>query len=300
MRTRVAASIFVAGFAGATLALPTAAQVQPAAPTGEEQADNPTGHGNISVVYLDNYANGMWLTPHFKAPIGTVRNRGIGFDGSYNVSDNWSIYGGIRYFANSLSPPGEPEQNISAWQDVTLGAAWHKRIGNYDFTPSVTANIPSHDYPVVGDAYTGQNLHQLLFAATLSHQFDFTNFYYKIGYGYAFSQHVLGVNTGYQRFDGELGWFVNDRFSVRGFLTGRDGFGLSFADVPAFIGAHGPEVFGAQKTRLAEHSYHAWGLGTDYDFGNRYAAAFSVQRLFWGNVVNDLKYAVEVQLTRNF
>ena len=300
MRTRIAAWIFVAGFAGAGLALPAAAQVQADAPAGEDQGDNPAGHGTVSVVYIDDYVNGMWLTPHFKAPIGTVRDRGIGFDGSYNVTNDWSVYGGIRYFANSLTPPGQPEQNISAWQDITLGAAWHKRIGNYDITPSVTATIPSHDYPITGDAYTGQNLNQLLFAATLSHQFDFTNFYYKLGYGYAFSEHKFGVNTGYQRLDAELGWFVNERFSVHGFVTGRDGFGLSFPEgVKLFSGPNGAEA-AAHKTQLAEHSYHAWGLGTDYDFGNRYAASFNVQRLFWGNVVNDLKYAVEVRLTRNF
>ena len=267
----------------------------------EESSDETAAHhGNISVVYLDDYVNGMWLTPHFKAPIGTVRDRGIGFDASYNVANDWSVYGGIRYFDNSVTPPGEPEQEISAWQDITLGVAWHKRVGNYDFTPSVTANIPSHDYSVTSDAYTGQRLYQLLLAATLSHQFDFTNFYYKLGYGYAFSQHLFGVNTGYQRFDAELGWFVNDRFSVRGFLTARDGFGTS---LPEFVklagGPDGAEVV-ANKTRLAEHSYHAWGLGADYDFGNRYAASFSVQKLFWGNVANDLKYAFEARLTRTF
>ena len=140
----------------------------------------------------------------------------------------------------------------------------------------------------------------MLFAATLSHQFDFTDFYYKLGYGYAFSQHLFGVNTGYQRADAELGWFVNDRFVVRGFLTGRDGFGVS---LPEFVklanGPDGAEVV-ANKTRLAEHSYHAYGLGVDYDFGNRYAASLSVQRQFWGNVTNDLKYAVEARLTRSF
>lgn len=296
MRLCIATTILVmAGMAPAA-----AAQVQPTAQSDADVGDNPAGHGSVSVVYLDDYVNGMWLTPHFKAPIGSVRDRGLGLEASYNVSNDWSIYGGIRYFDNSLTPPGESEQTISAWQDITLGAAWHKRIGNYDFTPSATANIPSHDYPVTSDAYTGQRLHQLLFAATLSHQFDFTNFYYKLGYGYAFSQRLFSVNTGYQRADAELGWFANDRFSVRAFLTGRDGFGTS---LPEFIklagGPDGAEIV-ANKTRLAEHSYHAYGLGLDYDFGNRYALDVSVQRLFWGNVANDLKYALEARLTREF
>ena len=270
----------------------------PATPP-DQFGDTAAGHGNISVVYLDNYVNGMWLTPHFKAPIGTVRDNGIGFDASYNVSEDWSIYGGLRYFHNVLDAPGAPEQTQSALQDITLGAAWHKRIGNYDFTPSITANIPSHNYSIDGDAYAGQRLHQLLFAVTLSHQFDFTHFYYKLGYGYAFSQHVFGVNTGYQRADAELGWFVNDRFSVRTFLTGRDGFGVSYPEFGPLVGRYGPQVV-ARKIQLAEHSYHAWGLGLDYDFGHRYVASLSAQHQFWGNLANDLKYGIEARLTCNF
>ena len=145
MRPCIAASIIAMALAGVAFSSPTAAQVQPTAPSGGDVGDNPAGHGNVSVVYLDDYANGMWLTPNVKVPNGTIRDHGIGFDGSYNLSNDWSIFGGIRYFTNSVVPPGEPKQRISAWQDITLGAAWHKRVGNYDFTPSVTANIPSHN-----------------------------------------------------------------------------------------------------------------------------------------------------------
>jgi hypothetical protein len=279
----------------ASLSLPATAQVEPT----PDPEDSAAGHGTISVVYIDDYANGMWYTPHFKFPIGTVRDRGLGFDASYNVSNDWSVYGGIRYFRNVLDPPDAPDERTSAWQDITLGAAWHTRIGDVDFTPSATANIPSHDYSISGDSYTGQDLYQLLLAATLSHQFDFTHFYYKLGYGYAFSQHKFGVNTGYQRADAELGWFVNDRFTVRTFLTGRDGFGLSYPEFGVLVGRLGQEILD-HKTQLAEHSYHAYGVDLDYDFGNRYVASFSIQHAFWGNVANDLKYAIEARLTRNF
>jgi hypothetical protein len=268
-------------------------------PPADEFRDTAAGHGSVSVVYLDSLANGFWVTPHVKAPLGTTRDRGVGLDASYNVANDWSIFGGIRYFHNVSTPPGGPEQRISAWQDLTLGAAWHKRFGNYDFTPSATVNIPTHDYPVTGNAYTGQHLHQLLLAATLSHQFDFTNFYYKIGYGYAFSQKVLGFDTGYQRLDAELGWFVNDRFSMHTFVTGRDGFGLTGPETGQLIAA-GNSALAIKKAQVAQHDYHAWGLGFDYDFGNRWLASLSAQHAFWGNTVFDFKYALEARLTRSF
>src|SRR5262249_2089456 len=156
------------------------------------------------------------------------------------------------------------------WQDITLGASRRFDLNGYIFTPSATAIIPSHDYPFFGLATVGQRLHQLVLGATLAHQLDFTNFYYKLDYGYAFSQHVLGVNTGYQRYDGELGWFVNEKFSVRGFLTGRSGFGLTARGAP-------PPGFDPYfKAQTAQHDYRALGFGFDYDFGNRYLLSSSV------------------------
>jgi hypothetical protein len=135
----------------------------------------------------------------------------------------------------------------------------------------------------------------LLLDVTLSHQFDFTNFYYKLGYGYAFSQSVLGVDTGYQRFDGELGWFVNEKFSVRTFVTGRAGFGAR-----AGLGAPSFDEFWYERQRLTQHDYHAYGLGFDYGFGDRYTASINVQHEYWGDSVYDFKYALEARLTRSF
>lgn len=288
--------------AAATARADSTTQVQTGAataPVADEFQETAAGHGSISLVYTNYFENGIWATPHKKVPYGTVHDHGVGFEGSYNIANNWSIYGGMRYTDNVAHPIGAPEHTINAWQDITLGTAWRRRFDNYDFTASAGANIPSHDYPVSGGDYTGQRLRQLLLAATLSHQFDFSNFYYKVGYGYAFSQKVLGVDTGYQRFDAELGWFVKERFALRGFLTGRGGFGLTSAETNRLVAA-GNKAFALNRARVAEHSYRAWGFGFDYDFGNRYIASVSAQHLFWGATVFNIDYAIEARLTRNF
>jgi len=324
MRVQIAASTLILALASTAFVLPAAAQVQPTAPTSGDQGDNPAGHGSISIAYFDTDINGFWIRSNVKLPLGNVHMQGAGFDASYNLSNDWTVYGGIRYFTGRSDttfpncptpapaqcagqPPlatPHPESPFlddgnyhGAWQDWNLGVAYHANFGNYFVTPSATAYIPTHDYPTYGNAVVGQDLRQLLLAVTLSHQFDFTNFYYKLGYGYALSQHVLGVNTGYQRFDGELGWFVNEKFSVRGFVTGRAGFG-------ARAGLEPPPVplpdFWYERQRLTQHDYHAYGFGADYDFGNRFVASASIQHEFWGDSVFDFKYALEARLTRNF
>lgn len=324
MRASIAASALVLSLAGTTLAMPASAQVQPTAPSSGNAGDSPAGHGSVSVAFFDTAIDGFWLRSNLKLPVGAVHMLGTGLDASYNVSDDWTVYGGIRYFTGrsggpfpncpTLAPPqcaGQPplanphpdapfldDGNYhGAWQDWNLGVAWHANIGNTYITPSATAFIPTHDYPTYGNAVVGQDLRQLLLDVTVSHQFDFTNFYYKVGYGYAFSQHVLGVDAGYQRFDGELGWFVNEKFSVRGFVTGRAGFGARADLGPPPVPL--PDVW-YERQRLTQHDYHAYGLGFDYGIGDRYTASANIQREFWGDSVFDFKYALEARLTRSF
>jgi hypothetical protein len=295
------------------------------APTQQPGQDPAAGHGSISIAFFDTDINGFWLRSNIKLPLGSVHMLGTGLDASYNISNDWTIYGGVRYFTGRANtppmfincpsttaapqcagyPPQTPQhpespflddnQYHGAWQDWNIGVAYHANIGGYFITPSATAYIPTHDYPTYGNAVVGQDLRQLLLGVTLSHQFDFTNFYYKLGYGYAISQHVLGINAGYQRFDGELGWFVNEKFSVRGFVTGRAGFG-----VRAGLGPPSFDEFWYERQRTAQHDYHAYGLGFDYGIGDRYTASASVQREFWGDTVYDFKYAIEARLTRSF
>ena len=292
----VVIALITAGMAFTPLAH---AQVQPTAPASGGVEDNPAGHGSVSVSYINTLEHDVWGKPYLKRnPFGTVRLQGLGLDGSYNVADNWTIYGSIRYVDNVAKPISGPEQRVSDWTDATLGAAWHTLFNGYEITTSATTNIPVNDYTTIGGAYAGQHLQQLLLDVSLAHQFDFTNIYYRLGYGYAFSQKVRGFDTGYQRYDAELGWFANERFSVRGFLTGRGGFGLTGFEYQQALAAG--KITASDRARTAEHSYRAFGLGTDYDFGSNWLASLSVQHAYWGATVFDAKYALEARLTRSF
>jgi len=317
------------------LLLASAAQAQQPAPNrealpatspGEATQESARGHGSVSIAYLSTYSNGFQIDSNTEAPLATVHSRGVAFDVDYNVSDDWSVHVGIPYIDNrfvsgsphcpTMAPPQcasqpvlNPQHPESAfiddgryhgtWQDFNIGAAWHAHVGNYYITPSVTAIIPSHDYVFFDNAAVGQRLRQLQVGATLAHQFDFSNIYYKLGYAYVFSQHVLGVNTGYQRYDAELGWFVNDKFSVRGFLSGRAGFGMSARELLPLTAGQTNDVW-YHHDQLAQHSYRGVGVGFDYDIGNRYTLTMGVQHEIWGSTVFDFKYALETRLTRSF
>lgn len=312
-----------------------AARAEPQVPNPAQQMPEPAdaapketmaGHGSISIAYLNSYVNGFMLDSKTEVPNGAVRSRGVALELEYYIADNWSIYGGIPFLSNKYQgqaphcpttappqcaniPPLNPQhpesqfiddgQYHSTWQDFNLGVAWHTQIQDYFITPSLTANIPSHDYVFFDNAAVGQRLHQLLVAVQLGHQFEFSNIYYKLGYGYAFSQHVLGQDTGYQRFDAELGYFVNERWSVRGFVTGRIGQGLSAYELGPLTAGMSNEYW-YHHDQISEHNYFGAGFGLDYDFGNRWLVTTAIQREFWGETVFDFHYAFELRLTRTF
>lgn len=298
MLHRLAGSTIALLLAGTALAPPAGAQVQPTAPAGNGPQDGAAGHGSVAVVYTNTYENGIWDKPDHKVPWGTVHLQGLGLEASYNIANDWSIYGSVRYIDNLARQIDKPAQHVNSVQDATLGGAWRRNIGNYQITVSATATIPLRDYTTFGGAYAGQHLNQLLLGASLAHQFDFSDIYYRIEYGYAFSQKVHGFDTGYERFTGELGWFANDKLSVRAFLTGRGGFGLTGFEATQAINAG--KLPATSRAQVTEHSYRAWGVGMDYDFGNNYLAGFSVQRDYWGASVFNARYALDARLTRSF
>ncbi|MGA9341515.1 MAG: hypothetical protein WBV61_04205 [Rhodanobacteraceae bacterium] len=296
------------------------------APAKHSLQESAKGHGSISIAYLNTYVNGFQAASNIELPNGAVRSRGFDFDLTYYVADNWSVHFGIPYLDNrytgdqphcpTTAPPqcanipvlnpSHPESRFiddgryhGTWQDFNLGVAWYTHINDYFITPSATLTVPSHDYVFFDNAAVGQRLTQLLLSATLAHQFEFTNLYYRLGYGYAFSKHVLGYDTGYQRFDAEFGWFVNEKFSVRTFLTGRRGNGVHALDLLPLTDGETNDYW-YRHDQISVHSYHAAGVGFDYDLGSAYTLSTGIQREFWGDTVFNFKYALETRLTRQF
>jgi len=297
----------------------------PSTPLGEDAQESARGHGSISAAYLSTYVDGFNLDSHTEVHPGIFHSQGVALDVDYNVSDDWSVHVGLPYFDNryngvphcpTTAPPQcasvpalNPQHPESAfhddnryhgsWQDWDLGVAWHTHISDYYLTPSLTAILPSHDYPFFTNAAVGQRLRQLQIAATLAHQFDFSNIYYKVGYAYVLSQHVLGVDTGYQRYDLELGYFVNEKLSLRAFLSGRDGFGLSATELGPLTAGQ-TNAYWYHHDQLAKHSYYGAGAGVDYALGDRYTLSAGLQHALWGDTVFAFKYALETRLTRSF
>lgn len=297
--------------------------VSPYSPLVVDQAsrESTQGHGAVSLGYQNTYVDGMLLDiPGGKAPIGTVRIQSVSLDLDYFFADRWSAHVGLPYVQSryngpqphcpTAAPPqcaGQPAlaqphpesrflddgKTHGAWQDWTLGIAYHADLDGYLVAPSISVVIPSHRYTFFANAAVGQDLHKLEIAVDVSHQFDFTSLYYRVIAGHVFTPTTLGQNIDYNRLDLELGYFLNDTWTLKTFAAGKKGHGYN--------GGYDPttEVFYHHDQR-APHNYANLGVGIDHRFGERTILSTTVEKLIWGQTVYDFKYSVNVRLTRNF
>jgi len=308
-----------------------AAQVSPsgglrAEPIDETLETQVAGHGSISLGFLASMSEGLKIDNNFTAPSGTVHSHGLALDLDYNIADAWTAHVGIPYISNKYDgkaphcpttvpsacahapvlSPAHPESQFlddgeyhSTWQNWSLGLAYQTIVNDYVITPSVTAYIPSHDYTFFANAAVGQDLWFLEVAATLAHQFELSNFYYRVGYGYVFSEKTLDTTVSHHKINLELGYFVNDRLSLRAFGIGRVGHGYGARTlIPLTQGQTNDYWF--HHDQISEHNYFGAGFGLDYEFNPLYTLTASAQRLVWGQTVFDFKYATEIRLTRKF
>ncbi|MFO1505728.1 MAG: hypothetical protein U1F23_01400 [Lysobacterales bacterium] len=284
------------------------------------------GHGSISVGFQDSYVRGLRKDNATVVDSGNGRLRAIFFDVEYFFADAWSVHVGIPYVSNVFNgsphcpttrppqcqnvPPLDPQHPESkfqddgryhgTWQDWNLGVAWHTAVfGNYLLTPSLDLHVPSHDYVFFSNAAAGPGYSQLEAAFELAHQFDFTNLYYRVRYGYTATEHVLDTRMNFSRLELEFGWFVDERLTLRSFATGKKGMGYTIAELGPLTN-HGTNDYWYHHDQIVVHDYASLGVGADYHFGDHYTLSGAFQKLIWGTSVSNFVYSADVRLTRDF
>jgi len=280
------------------------------------------GHGSVSLGYQNTYVDGMLLpVPGGKVPIGTVRIQSISLDLSYYFADRWSAEVGIPYVKARYQGPDphcitqappqcqgavvpaqpHPESQFlddghyhGTLQDWTFGLKYHENINDFIVIPSVTVYVPSHDYTFFANAAVGQAVPKVEFAIDLAHQFELTNVYYRIRAGHVFARKTLGQSIDYNKLDLEVGYFLNEAWTVKAFAVGKKGNG--------YTGAYPDQTTEEwyHHDQRAPHNYANLGAGLDYHINDKYTVSTTVQSLVWGQFVFDFKYSLDVHLTREF
>lgn len=291
------------------------------APPVPEAAETARGHGTYSLGYQNTFVDGMLLDiPGGRAPIGTVRIQSIAVDLDYFFADRWSAHVGAPYIQSRYRGPAphcptdlppqcsgapalarpHPESRFlddgkshGAWQDWTLGLSYHADLDGFLTTPSIVVTLPTHHYTFFANAAVGQDLRKVELAIDESHQFDFTNLYWRAIAGHVFVQKTLGQRIDYNQLDLELGYFMNETLTVKAFGVGKKGLGYNGGyDQTTELWYH--------HDQRAPHNYANLGAGFDYRATKLTTVSATLEKLVWGETVFDFKYSLTLRLARDF
>src|SRR5205814_4367971 len=123
-----------------------------------------------------------------------------------------------------------------------------------------------------------------------------SDFYYRAHAEYFFNQHKLGINNDYYTFGLDLGYFVSPSLGVRALTDVRLGNGLTDAEIGP--PRNDPIFIYHDKFRLQEHGIV--GAAANYRFANSYALQVTLEHAVWGRSNADMKFGLDLKLTRSF
>ncbi len=279
-----------------------------------ETSEFPAGHGSVSIEYQHLFMNGDWWDVGPKKPFGSVIVNSLRLDADYFFADNWDVdlslpfisakySGAYPHLLSTLEVPHphtvfvEDGNWHGTWADWITGISYHYKIGSYYLTPTIKAYIPSHNYTFYGSATVGDGQKKLGIGVTLAHQFDFSNFYYSAQYEYVFVEKTLGINADFYRFGMDLGYFVNPRLSVRGFFEGKLGNGVGSTEI---VNNCCSSEFWFLHDKFRREEHFNVGGGLDYQLNPKLTLSASAFRMVWGRDNLNLKYGLDLRITRSF
>lgn len=245
--------------------------------------------------------------------IGSNDSQALILDLEFSINDKWSIFGNLpfvtkRYNGDAPHDPNALEVHVddpfiddgsyhSSFQDLAFGFRYELPMTRVQLQPYIGVNIPTNDYPVFAHAAVGQGLQRLDIGALVAYQPPFSSFYYSFSLTRAFVESVQGVDVDYWRFNGEIGYFVNPRLSIKGYFQSRTGNGLESPDdfPPPRNDLHFYEHDG-----LLAREYVVVGLGADWSLDERNRLSFSVLKSTHTKFMHEIDYGVSVGITRGF
>ncbi|MEM1229127.1 MAG: hypothetical protein AAGI15_01215 [Pseudomonadota bacterium] len=242
--------------------------------------------------------------------LGRLIAQTLQFDLLYHLNDRWSVevglpivrkrYNGpIRHDPLLLDNPRPDNEFLDdgSWQtnvaNIELGLSRHFQYRDITISPFLRFEVPSHNYEVYGLAAAGDGLKKVMLGTGISAPIGLSNFYLRGEWGYTFSERGGdGINVNHHRFQAELGYFLNRRWTARVFALGRIGNGLDFPeDYPSLT----DEIW-YRHDQTMSHEFINVGVGFDYQVSARYNVSFWTQELVEGRNTNTTDAAYYLQV----
>lgn len=277
----------------------------------------PPGEGNVTISYQNLSARG-----HFDLNgdrmIGDsghdpTQGHAIIMDVEYGVSSRLAVYGSLPYIESRYEGThphliGGVAGQVQEWdngeyhgtfQDFHAGARYNITRHPFAMTPFVEVIVPSHHYPSLAHAAVGKDLRAYVVGGSIGGFLDalLPRMFFQTTVSYAAVQELVDIRPNRSRVEGELGYFITPRLSLRfleSYQVTHDGFDLlSFTPMTdaLFHGTdiHIPPEYRRYHDRLQRSNYFTLGGGVGFALNDSFEVFVDAAKMVWGESVHPLR-----------
>ena len=301
--------LFVVAAAAGLVTSPRAAFAQAFLP--------PAGEGNLTISYQNLFARG-----HFdlngdrmvgESGHDPTQGHVLIMEAEFGLSDRLAVSASLPYISSRYEGThphlvGGVEGQVQEWdngqyhgtfQDFRVGVRYNVTRHPLVITPFTEAIIPSHHYPSLAHAAVGKDLRAYIIGGAVGGFFDalLPRMFFQMTASYAWVQEVVDIRPNRSRVEGELGYFITPRLSVRfleSYQVTHDGFDLlSFTPMTdaLFHGTdiHIPPNYRRYHDRLQRSNYLTLGGGAGFALNDSVDVFVDAAQMVWGESVHPLR-----------
>jgi hypothetical protein len=281
-----------------SVAVPVATQAQAWTP--------PRGEGDYSVVFQDLYTRDHLLQDGQRLDAGHINLVGVVQSIDLGLTDKFAVtlaipFGAGRYsgkFPHQL--PIDDGTYHPSLQDMGIGLRYNWRARPLMLTPFVLGTFPMNHYEHFAHSAIGTDSWEFRMGMNVGHHFEtmIPRAYYQVQYSYAIVQSFMNYRPNKSRFNGEFGYFLTRRLSLRTLaLSQLSHGGLDFNDF-------GPRVptnrLWRQHDRISRTDGFTVGGGAAYAIRRNLDVFGSLLHTVWGRNSHALYTGLSVGVSWNF
>jgi hypothetical protein len=289
----------------------------------------PAGEGNLTISYQNMFAQGHWdlngdrmigdscCDPSQGHAIVLEAELGLSSRLAVNVSIPYirSKYEGTHpHLIGGVGEVQEWDNGLyhGTFQDFRIAVRYNIARRPFVITPLAEVIVPSHHYPNLAHAAVGKDLRAYVAGVAAGGFLDafLPRLFFHTQVSFARVQgaeDVAGVRPNRSRVEGELGYFITPRLSVRAlesYQVTYDGFDLeSFTPMTSAVihstGVEIPPSYRRYHDQLQRSNYLTLGGGVGFALNESMEVFVDAAKMVWGESVHPLR-AVTVGVNTHF
>jgi hypothetical protein len=264
------------------------------------------GEGDYSVVFQDLYTRDHLLQDGSRIDAGHVTLLGAVQSLDFGVTDRLAAtlalpFGAGKYSGHSPHQfPIDDGNYHGSLQDMGIGIRYNWLARPVILTPFVLVSFPMSHYEHFAHSAIGSDSWEFRVGVNAGHHFEsvLPRAYYQLQYSYAVAESFMNIRPDRNRFNGEFGYFLTKRLSVRALALSQLTHGG--LDVSDFHHRVATDPLWRQHDRIQRVNFFNLGGGVAYSLTRNLDVFGSLLHTMWGINGHALYTGLTVGLTFSF